>query len=368
MNSPSSIIIDPGDAVTDIKRRLPAEWERQSAVMVAWPHAETDWRELLPEVWTCYAEITAAIACFEAVLICVANEALKQHVQSLLRTTQADQSKIIFATVPYNDTWTRDYGPICIAGPHGQQLLDFQFNGWGGRYSAQFDNQVSFRLHASGYFGDHELVPVFWVLEGGAIDTDGQGVALTTERCITHYSRNDGPDRSQVEKIFQRQLGIRRVLWLSHGDLEGDDTDGHIDQLARFCTPDTIAYCSDEGSDAQARSLQDMAKELRSFYRQDGKPYKLVPLPVPQPIFNKSGKRLPASYVNFLVINDAVLVPQYNDPADTIATQRLRTCFPQREIIAVPARALIEQGGSVHCATMQLPAGILTATPSKITS
>ena len=317
MNSPSSTTIDLGNAVTDVKRRLPAEWERQSAVMVAWPHAKTDWRELLPGVGTCYAEITAAIVNFETVLICVADDTLKEHVQTLLRTKQTDLSKIIFATVPYNDTWTRDYGPLCTVGPNGPQLLDFQFNGWGGRYSAQFDNQVSSRLHASGYFGDHELVPVSWVLEGGAIDTDGQGVALTTERCVTHGSRNNGPDRSQVEKIFQQQLGIRKVLWLSHGDLEGDDTDGHIDQLARFCTPDSIAYCSDEGRDAQARSLQAMAKELGSFHRQDGKPYKLVPLPVPQPIFNKAGERLPASYVNFLVINDAVLVPQYDDPADT---------------------------------------------------
>lgn len=342
-------------------RRLPAEQSRQAAVAITWPHEQTDWHSVLHEVESCYVAISAAIARHQNVLIIVADEQLKTRVLRMLAEARAPLPRISCTVLPYDDTWIRDYGPICVMDNNTPLVLDFQFNGWGGRFDARRDNRVTAQLHKKGWLGEHRFQRLDWVLEGGAIDSDGQGSLLTTARCVCNPNRNKDMDKGQMEAMFQNWFGVNRVLWLEDGCIEGDDTDGHIDQLARFCGPGTIAYCASDGSgDEQSRSLEKMAQQLRTFTRADGQPYRLIALPAPRPILGQTGERLPASYANFLIINDAVLVPAYGDPADQIALRRLQRCFPDRRAIQVPARALLEQGGSIHCATMQLPAGVFT--------
>jgi len=197
------------------------------------------------------------------------------------------------------------------------------------------------------------------VLEGGSIDSDGQGTLLTTTACLLAPTRNPSLDQAGIESSLAQYLGVQRVLWLRHGRLEGDDTDSHIDMLARFCDPVTLAYsCCDDEADEHFAPLQAMKKELASFRTLAGEPYRLVPLPLPQAIFNAQGRRLPASYANFLIINNAVLVPLYDDHADEIAITNLQRCFPDRQIVGINCLAIIQQYGSLHCLTMQLPQGI----------
>lgn len=342
-------------------RRLPAEHEPQRAIAVTWPHAATDWRGQLDRIETCYVALSYAITRFQDILICVADSHLKSHITHVLTRAKIDLGRVSFAVVPYNDTWIRDYGPICVIDNDTPQVLDFQFNGWGERFDARLDNQVTTRLHKQGWFGDHRLEHIDWVLEGGAIDSDGLGSLLTTRRCLCNANRNEGTGPKQMGTLLHDWFGVHRVLWLEDGYLEGDDTDGHVDQLARFCGPDTIAYCAaDASGDGQARALQRMEEQLQAIVRANGKHYQLAALPTPRPIVGRGGERLPASYANFLVINGAVLVPAYEDPADQVALTRLRKHFPRHRLIQIPARALLEQGGSVHCATMQLPSGVFT--------
>ena len=198
------------------------------------------------------------------------------------------------------------------------------------------------------------------MLEGGAIDTDGFGSLLTTTRCLLESARNPEMDKVALETCFHEVLGIERILWIDHGMLLGDDTDGHVDMLARFCSPHDIAYlqCTDPG-DAHYGELSSMEQQLRSFLAHDGTPYTLHPLPMPGAVYSDAGERLPASYANFLIINHAVLVPVYDDPADQQSLGVLQRCFPDREIIAINCLPLIQQYGSLHCATTQLPEGVL---------
>jgi agmatine/peptidylarginine deiminase len=267
---------------------------------------------------------------------------------------------VVFALQPSNDSWARDHGPITVLEQNQPRLLDFQFNGWGGKYPHDLDNRITTGLHTHDNFGDTPLEHVEIVLEGGSIDSDGEGSLLTTRACLCHPGRNPRLSTTEIETRLRHLLGVERLLWLEHGWLAGDDTDGHIDMLARFCNPETIAYtaCTDH-KDEHFAELSAMHAELEGMTQRNGQAYELVALPIPQAIFNPQGKRLPASYANFLIINEAVLVPQYGDPADVIAHERLTACFPEREIIGINCRAVIEQFGSLHCLTMQLPAGVL---------
>ncbi len=222
------------------------------------------------------------------------------------------------------------------------------------------DNEVTQRLESAGAFGATACRRFPLVLEGGSIDTDGRGSLLTTSNCLITNSRNPGYDKPALARLFAEEMGIQRVLWLDHGELEGDDTDAHIDMLARFCSPLMIAYaqCTDQ-SDSQYAELKAMEKQLGTFRTLEGLPYQLLPLPLPAPVYSATGERLPASYANFLIINGAVLVPVYGDPADGIALERLAGAFAGRRVIPINCLPLIHQYGSLHCATMQLPAGIL---------
>ena len=340
--------------------RLPAETEPQSGILLTWPHALTDWRACLDAADAVYLDITRAISTRESVLVICHDQQHREHVERMLDHTGIGNHNLRFAIAPTNDTWVRDYGPLGLAAGSRACLLDFTFDGWGNKYTAGLDNAVTPTLHAAGEFGAVELKSHPLVLEGGSIDVDGQGTLLTTTRCLIDSGRNPGETRHSLERLFRELLGIDRTLWLEHGELEGDDTDGHVDMLARFCDAGTIAYtqCVDP-LDSNYAGLSAMERQLQTFRNRAGQPYRLIALPLPRPVFDQRGRRLPASYANFLVINDAVLVPVYDDPADSVALERLAAGFPGREIVPVNCLTLIRQYGSLHCATMQLPQGIL---------
>ena len=341
--------------------RLPAEWEPQSGVMLTWPHGHGDWAPLLARVEPVFVRLAREISLRERVLIVCHDEALRHRVQALLREADARPDRIDCRLAPSNDTWTRDHGPITVIDADGSpRLLDFRFNGWGNKYPAELDDAITRELARQGAFGDTPVESVDLVLEGGSIDSDGAGRLLTTEACLLSPRRNPQLDRAAIEQALRRYLGVRGILWLRHGALAGDDTDGHIDTLARFCDRHTIAHVScDDPADQHFDELQAMQAELRALRDANGRPYRLVPLPLPAARFNAEGRRLPATHANFLVINGAVLLPTYDDPQDAVAHERLQTCFPGRAIIPIDARPLIEQFGSLHCVTMQLPAGVL---------
>jgi agmatine deiminase len=341
-------------------RELPAEWEPQSGVMLTWPHDQSDWAPYLADIEPVYVEIARAVCARERLLVCCRDEAHVDHVQLLLRAGGVDPGRVILRVAPSNDSWARDHGPITVLHDGAPVLLDFVFNGWGGKYPADLDNRITRRLHAAGAFGATPIVTLDLVLEGGGIESDGKGTLLTTTTCLLSKGRNPHLTRAQIEQRLIQFFNLKRVLWLEHGHLEGDDTDSHIDTLARFCDPHTIAYVRcDDASDAHYADLRAMEDELRNLRDYHGNPYRLVPLPWPQPKHDAAGKRLPATYANFLVINGAVLLPTYDDPADAVAVARLRECFPQREIVPIHCLPLIQQFGSLHCITMQLPAGVL---------
>ncbi|MBO9874351.1 MULTISPECIES: agmatine deiminase family protein [Xanthomonas] len=338
--------------------RLPAEWEPQSAILIAWPHAGTDWAERLAEVEETYIALVAAIVRFQRVLICVADADLQIYAEARLRSARVDMQRVRFVEAEYDDTWLRDSGPITLARDGGGfQLLDFRFTGWGGKFQASRDDQLVSVLAEQGLFADSDVRRIDFALEGGAIDCDGAGTLLTTWQCL--HERHPQRSRESLSHDLADWLAQQRVLWLDHGYLEGDDTDAHIDTLARFAGTDAIVYqACDDASDSHYAELQAMGAELAALRTAEGAPYRLFPLPWAQPVID-DGRRLAASYANFLIVNGAVLMPAYGDAADAQAQAVMAQAFPQHEIVPIPCRALIWQNGSLHCITMQLPAGLL---------
>ncbi len=340
-------------------RRLPAEWEPQGAVQLTWPHADTDWGPVLDAVQPVFAIIAATISRFEPVIIVARDPEHIEEISSFLTATEIRPDRLWFALAPSNDTWARDHGAITVFEGDRPHLLDFTFNGWGGKYPAELDDAITRALAAQGVFGACVPEPTGLVLEGGSIESDGDGTLLTTTRCLLSGTRNPDLDRAGLTRRLGELLGAQRILWLEHGALEGDDTDAHIDTLARFCTRDTIAYVQcDDPQDPHYPELQAMEQELRDLRQTSGEPYRLIPLPWPAPIV-EGGRRLAATYANFLVLNGAVLLPVYRDPADRAARERLAGAFPGREVVEIDCRAIIRQGGSLHCLTMQYPAAAL---------
>lgn len=336
---------------------LPAEWAPQCGVMLTWPHRFTDWAPILSQAESLYLEIAGHIAAHETLFICCYDAQHRQHIHDLLNSHQVDPARVRLGIAPSNDTWARDHGPITIYRQEHARLLDFGFDGWGEKHPAVLDNRITRTLHQAGFYGGLPLQSVDLVLEGGSIEVDGLGTLLTTRHCLFDGLRNRGRSRQEIEQQLKQLLGIERILCLDHGYIAGDDTDGHIDTLARFCDAHTIAYVScDDPGDEHYTELRAMEQQLQSFLTREGEPYRLVPLPLPRPICNAAGDRLPATHANFLIINGAVLVPTYGDTdADQVALQRLGECFPDREITGIDCRTLIQQFGSLHCITMQLP-------------
>jgi len=338
-------------------RRFPAEWEPQDAVLLAWPHRDSDWAPLLDRVIPVYIELARQITRFERLLISAPEVA---PVRGQLLAHDLPMERIRLVELPGNDTWTRDSGPLTVISDGAPLLLDFGFNGWGLKFPCNHDNLLTRRLHAAGAFGATQLETPGLIFEGGSIESDGRGTLLTTSACLLEGNRNPHLDRQLIETRLLQLLGGKRLLWLDHGDLEGDDTDAHIDTLARLAPDETILYVNcDDPRDRHYPALQRMEEQLRSFRTAAGQPYRLIPLPWPAPCYADDGHRLPATYANFLVINDAVLVPVYGDRNDDRAVAAIAGAFPGREAIAVDCRPLIEQHGSLHCITMQLPQGVL---------
>jgi agmatine/peptidylarginine deiminase len=337
---------------------LPAEWGEQAAVMLTWPHPETDWAEQLHRVEQLYLEISHTIARHQKLLIVCRDQSHKERTARLLKKQGISAAGVVLITAPFNDTWVRDYGPLTVLVEGEAQLCDFQFNAWGNKFPADLDNQVTGHLTAAGLFGETPCRSLDIVLEGGAVETDGEGTLLATRSSILSPSRNPGMTHEQLEAILGSSLGLKRFLWLEHGYVSGDDTDGHIDTLARFSDPQTILYVTAHEDDPDRQELEAMAAELRSFRQHNGSPYRLIPLPAVYPQTDKNGRRLPASYANFLIINNAVLMPVYEDPSDREAMHCIEQAFPQREVIPLDCRPLIRQNGSLHCITMQFPKGL----------
>lgn len=335
--------------------RLPAEWEPQSAILLAWPHDETDWLPYLNDITATYLLLTRMIAEREQVIICTPEP---YAVGTLLgqQLPKALIKRITLVGCPTNDTWCRDLGPITLVGNGEQRLLDFRFNGWGEKFAAALDNEVTRTLHAAGVLRGTLESHLDFVLEGGAIESDGQGTILTTACCLLAPHRNQPLNQAEIEAELKRRLHAERILWLDHGQLLGDDTDGHIDTLARFAPADTIVFqgCQDP-DDAHFGELQLMKKQLQTLRTPQGKPYRLLELPLPRALFDEQ-ERLPATYANFLVINGAVICPTYGDRKnDEQALAVLAQAFPQRDILPLDARTIVRQHGSIHCLTMQLP-------------
>jgi len=307
-----------------------AEWEHQSMVQLTWPHEGTDWATILDEITAVYEEMAREIRKREPLLI--------------------------VDSIPHNDTWARDHGFITIEETSFDQkskalvLLDFCFNGWGEKFEATLDNQINKRLYeqglVKGIYEDH----LDFVLEGGSIESDGKGTVFTTECCLMAPHRNQPLTKAEIEERLKEWLGAERIVWLQHGSLIGDDTDGHIDTLVRICPNDTLLYT---GGDDDHPDLAEMERELQKLRTLDGKPYRLLKLPLPRPIYD-DGDRLPATYANYLVINGSVLVPTYNQPdLDEEAMRIVGQAFPDREIVGIDCRTVIKQHGSLHCCTMQ---------------
>lgn len=334
---------------------MPAEWQEQRCVQLTWPHEGTDWLPYIAETTRLYSELTSAIAAHEPVIIAAKHP---DEVRKLLKgkLDDASMSRVSVYECDCNDTWARDHAFISLKESGRLRLLDFRFNGWGDKFPWQKDNQINRRMLSLGAIeGDYEAHDDF-VLEGGSIESDGRGTILTTSNCLLAPHRNQPLTKAEIELRLKEYLHADRILWLSYGHLIGDDTDGHIDTLVRMAPDDTLLYvkCSDE-SDPQYADLRLMEEQLKTFRTIDGRPYRLIPLPMAREI-TSGGERLPATYANFLIINGAVIVPTYGqDDRDDEACKRIAEALKGREIIPIDARTLIRQHGSIHCITMQYP-------------
>jgi agmatine/peptidylarginine deiminase len=335
---------------------FPPEWYPQSGVQIAWPHNNTDWCDMPEEVIECYVSFSKEILKREKLLvICPEVDEVTKYF------SQEEQKNLIIAEMETNDTWARDHGAISVFVNGKPTVIDFGFNAWGLKFAANFDNQITGKLYEQEIFQPEVKYhnQLNFILEGGSVESDGKGTILTTTKCLTAPNRNQPKSEEEIEMHLKKVFGANRVLWLNHGYLAGDDTDNHIDTLARFCDENTIAHvkCDDE-NDEHFEELQKMESQLRFFTNFEGNPYKLIALPMADAVFFE-GYRLPATYANFLIINDAVLVPTYQSPKDEVAKAQLRKAFPYREVIGIDCRSLIKQHGSLHCVTMQYPEGFL---------
>lgn len=351
---------DGGKAQKIMRRVMPAEWFPQSAVQLTWPHENTDWAYMLQDVTACYVRMAFEIATREKLIIVAPDvEAVKTLLEE--RLPRRATENISYAACPTNDTWARDHAFITVIGEKNPELLDYRFNGWGGKFEASLDNAINRHLFEEGIVGGEYKDCLDFELEGGSIESDGQGLLLTTSRCLLNDNRNASMTKEDIEQRLKADLGVEKILWLNHGELSGDDTDAHVDTLARLCPDDAIVYVScDDTEDPHYEELKKMEEELQAFRTQSGAPFCLIPVPLPDAIYDEDGLRLPATYANFLIMNTAVLYPTYAQPEKDEATrQALQRAFPKADLVGIDCRPLIRQHGSLHCATMQYPKGVV---------
>ena len=342
--------------------RLPAEWEPQSSVMLIWPHEDTDWRPYLKEITEVYLQMADAITRHEALLITARNT---EQVRTLLaeRLTERQMRRVTLFTCDSNDTWARDVAPISLVSdvqPKGSfqpiHLLDFCFNGWGGKFAAEKDNGINRQVYEAGLFHGTLENHKDFVLEGGSIESDGDHTLFTTTGCLTAAHRNQPLTKENIDRRLRLLFpNVERVVWLDHGRLAGDDTDGHIDTTVRLAPNDTLLYIYSDEEDVHFADFQALEDQLKTLRTREGKPYHLLRLPFPEPIYDNK-ERLPATYANFVILNHHVLCPTYAQPErDRLAMQQLQKAFPDRRVIGIDARTVIRQHGSLHCLTMQYP-------------
>lgn len=335
---------------------FPPEWYPQSAIQLTWPHPDTDWDYMLEEVTACYVNIAVEILKRQKLIVVCHNA---ETVQYELKEYKDLFRNLTLVELPTNDTWARDHSGISVINNGKKQVYDFTFNGWGLKFASNYDNQISRGLFKNGIFkSDVELInKKDFALEGGALESDGKGTLLTTSECLLSANRNSFMSKDEIEKYLKEAFGLNKILWLDHGYLSGDDTDSHIDTLARYCDEHTIVYvkCEDK-NDEHYEALTKMEEQLKTFTDYQGNPYKLISLPMAKAVYDEDNERLPATYANFLIMNDVVLLPFYNDQErDTEAKEKLEIAFPTREIIGIDCSSLIRQHGSLHCITMQYP-------------
>lgn len=338
---------------------LPAEWQRQSGVQLTWPHEATDWAYMLEEVERCFVDIAREIAAHELLLVVTPQP---EKVKQVLTEAGVRMERVRLVECDSNDTWARDHGAITMLDRKGGEprLLDFMFNGWGLKFAADKDNLISRKLCDRNVLNGAYCNRRGFVLEGGSLESDGEGTLLTTSECLLSPNRNAEMDRADIERYLIQTFGLKQVLWLDHGYLAGDDTDSHVDTLARICPQDTLVYvqCNDK-DDEHYEALKAMEEQLQTFRTLGGKPYRLLALPMADKVVT-DGERLPATYANFLIVNGAVLYPTYAQPDnDRKAAEVLQEAFPGYEIVGIDCRPLIRQHGSLHCVTMQYPEGVI---------
>ncbi|CAM2939081.1 agmatine deiminase family protein [Pseudoalteromonas distincta] len=343
--------------------RLLPEWAEQDAVMLTWPHKDTDWADNLARVEPVYVELAKHITTQQKLVIVAHNNALKMHITALLNNANISLNRVHFVVTPTNDTWARDHGPLTCAAidsPEQLKIYDFTFNGWGNKFESTLDNQINRTLVKELSSKKNQYQALDMVLEGGGIEINEHGVLLTTSECLLNKNRNPDLNPNDIEALLKEHLGATSFLWVDHGYLAGDDTDSHIDTLVRFAPNNTLVYvkCDDE-TDEHYSALDAMEKQLKAFKTADNTPYNLIELPWPKAAYDDEQTRLPATYANYLIINNAVLVPTYNDANDEHALAQVQIAYPQHTIIGVNCQPIIEQFGSLHCITMQLPRGFL---------
>jgi agmatine deiminase len=338
---------------------LPAEWEPHEATWIAWPHHRNDWPGKFAAIPWVYVEIVRHLHQSEKVHLLVENAAAESRIRRILRRAGVDLNRIFFFSFPTDRVWTRDYGPQFVLGPDGAPaIVNWQFNGWAKYFNWQRDNAVVEQAGAA--LGLPVLQPLAHgkpvVLEGGSIDVNGQGLLLSTEECLLSpvQERNPGVTREELEQLFAKYLGIEKVLWLGRG-IAGDDTHGHVDDLARFVRPNTVVtVVEDNPGDDNYEPLSENLARLRDMTDQHGRRLEVISLPMPDPVYFQ-GQRLPASYANFYIANDRVLVPTFNDPKDRLALGILAEQFPNRKVVGIHAVDLVWGLGTLHCLTQQQP-------------
>ena len=341
-----------------MKEFLP-EWVASDGILLSLPNEDTDWAYILTEALEQYKRLVEALVAEGEHVVLLCREKVKA--EALFDTGTIEG--ITFVEITFNDTWTRDYGPLTILKHGDLRALDFGFNGWGLKFASDNDNQVNRRLNEKTVFtkGIYRNETGF-ILEGGSVDTDGIGTILTTSRCLCSPNRNGYLSKQKADEELRRRLGAQHVLFLDYGALIGDDTDSHIDTLARMAPDNIILFtgCRDV-DDAQFEELLKMRAQLSMFRNLEGDPYNLVELPLPSPIYDENGDRLPATYANYLVTDKNIFMPTYKQPEnDELAMQTVKIAFPEHKVTGVDCTTLINQHGSLHCATMQLPEGVLS--------
>lgn len=325
-------------------------------MLFTWPRASGDWADELAPARDSIAHAARVVSQTQTVILIAADENAYESIQTHPALSLGNP-KLRVHRAPNNDVWVRDYGPLTLLGNSQRQFLDCRFNGWAGKYPADKDDRVTHALIQSSLLGQGNYQRREYILEGGAIDGNGAGALLVTRCCLLACPRNANDSEAVWNQRFADDLGIQNVHWLDHGLLEGDDTDGHVDTLARFVAQDHIVYqgCEDP-ADCHYSSLQNLGRQLTGLRQINGGAYQVQALPLPQPQYDAHGRRLPAGYANFLIANNVVLVPQYNDPADAQALRIIGDCFPAREAVGIDCAPLIRQNGAIHCAAMQIAA------------